>query len=143
MYHRPIRSLLTAFAITLAAAALFVPTGADAHPGARMAHANGVPAEGRGQLRAQRAQRALRIAAEPALAAMVQMRMIERIHLRQNHADAAARMYRDVLTRTQDTRLRNFANMRLARVVAWQPRQLDETVVELQRGLDENLAQVK
>lgn len=135
----PIRSIVAALAIALAPAALFTPSVAHADPGARM-HADGVPAQGRGQLRAQRA---LRIASEPALAAMVQMRMIERIHLRQNHPDAAAAMYRNVLTRTQDTRLRNFATMRLARVVAWQPRDLDETLVELQRGLDENLAKVK
>lgn len=137
--NSPIRSLVAALAIALVPGALLAPSSADAHPGARM-HANGVPAQGRGQ---QRAQRALRIASEPALAAMVQMRMIERIHLRQSQPDAAAKMYRDVLARTQDTRVRNFASMRLARVVAWQPRDLGETLVELQRGLDENLAKVK
>ena len=135
----PIRSLVAALAITLAPAALLAPSVTAAHPGARM-HANGVPAQGRGELRGKRM---LHIASEPALAAMLQMRMIERIHLRQNQPDAAAQMYRSVLTRTQDTRLRNFASMRLARVVAWQPRDLGETLVELQRGLDENLGKVK
>lgn len=102
-----------------------------------MEHANG----GFGQRR--NAQRALRIASEPALAAMMQMRMIERIYLRQGQPDGAERMYRDVLKRTEDTRVRNFANMRLARVVAWEPRKLDASLVELKRGLDENLAKVQ
>lgn len=89
-----------------------------------------------------RAQRMLRIASDPALAAISQMRMIERIYLRQNQKDEAQRMYRDVLTRTQSTLVRNFVNHRLAKLAAWQPRDLDGVLVELKRGLDENLAKV-
>ena len=138
MKHSPIRNLIMAMSFALTTAAITLPAAVSAgNPSARMEHANG----GFGQRR--NAQRALRIASEPALAAMMQMRMIERIYLRQGQPDGAERMYRDVLKRTEDTRVRNFANMRLARVVSWEPRKLDESLVELKRGLDENLAKVQ
>lgn len=89
-----------------------------------------------------RGQRMLRIAGDPALASIRQMRVIERIYLRQNQPKEAERMYRDVLGRTQNTMIRNVVNARLARLAAWQPRDLDAALVELKRGLDENLAKV-
>lgn len=92
--------------------------------------------------RGDRAQRMLRIAGDPTLAAIRQMRLIERIHLRQDHPERAIAMYRGVLERTQNTLVRNVANARLARLAAWQPRDLDGALAELQRGLDENLAKV-
>lgn len=70
------------------------------------------------------------------------MRLIERIHLRQNHPERAIAMYRSVLERTQNIMIRNVANARLAQLVAWQPRDHDAALAELQRGLDENLAKV-
>lgn len=96
--------------------------------------------QGQGQARGQRA---LRIASDPALAAMQQMRWIERIYLRDGKKADAEQMYRGVLERTQNTMVRNFAHMRLARLAAWQPRDLNATLAELQRGLDENLAKVQ
>jgi hypothetical protein len=91
---------------------------------------------------AERGQRAMRIAADPALAAIQQMRIMERIYLRQEQPQAAEQMYREVLTRTDNTSIRNFANLRLARIKSWQPRNLDGALVELRRGLDENLSQL-
>lgn len=119
----------------------------------RSAHADNLPgfepliAEagagfGRGQGQ-DRAQRALRVASDPALSAMRQMLLIERIYLRDRKKNEAEQMYRGVLERTQNTMVRNFAHMRLAKLAAWQPRDLDATLVELQRGLDENLAKVQ
>jgi len=93
--------------------------------------------------RGERAQRWLQAARDPAVAAVRQMRLIERIYLRQNQPEKAIAMYREVLDRTQDTLLRNAANARLARLAAWQPRNLDAALVELKRGLDENLAKVQ
>ena len=93
--------------------------------------------------RGERAQRWLQAARDPAVAAIRQMRLIERIYLRQNQPERAIAMYREVLEQTQDTMLRNVANARLARLAAWQPRDLDAALVELKRGLDENLAKVK
>lgn len=93
--------------------------------------------------RAERFQRALQVASDPALAAIRQMRMIERIHLRQSHPERAIAMYREVLGRTQNTMLRNVVNARLARLAAWQPRDLDAALGELQRGLEENLSKVQ
>ncbi len=92
------------------------------------------------QLRQQARMSAL---GDPARAAMAQLRWIERIYLRQNQPQAAQTLYRDVLERTQDPALRNFANVRLARLAAWQPRNLDAALAELKRGLDENLAQLR
>lgn len=89
------------------------------------------------------ALRAQRIAADPALAAIRQMRLMERIYLRQNQPEQAQRMYRDVLARTQDPMIRNVVTARLARLAVWQPRNLDGALVELKRGLDENLARLK
>ncbi len=93
--------------------------------------------------RGERAQRWLQAARDPAVAAIRQMRLIERIYLRQNQPEKAVAMYREVLGRTQDTLLRNAVNARLARLAAWQPRDLDAALVELRRGLDENLAKVQ
>lgn len=92
--------------------------------------------------RGERAQRWLQAARDPAVAAIRQMRLIERIYLRQDQPDKAIAMYREVLGRTQDTMVRNVVNARLARLAAWQPRDLDAALVELKRGLDENLAKV-
>ncbi|MBK9657533.1 MAG: hypothetical protein IPO66_19690 [Rhodanobacteraceae bacterium] len=89
------------------------------------------------------ALRAQGIAADPALAAIRQMRLMERIYLRQNQPEQAQRMYRDVLARTQDPMIRNVVTARLARLAVWQPRNLDGALVELKRGLDENLARLK
>ena len=52
-------------------------------------------------------------------------------------------MYRDVLASTQDPMIRNVVTARLARLAVWQPRNLDGALVELKRGLDENLARLK
>jgi predicted negative regulator of RcsB-dependent stress response len=93
--------------------------------------------------RGERAQRWLQAARDPAVAAVRQMRLIERIYLRQNQPEKAIAMYREVLGRTRDTLLRNVVNARLARLAAWQPRDLDAALVELKRGLDENLAKVQ
>lgn len=90
-----------------------------------------------------RGQRAMRIASDPALAAITQLRLMERIYLRQNQPKEADRMYREVLDRTQNTQVRNFVNFRLAKLAAWQPRNLDAAMVELKRGLDENLAKLQ
>ena len=89
-----------------------------------------------------RGQRMLHVASDPALASIRQMRVIERIYLRQNQPKEAERMYRDVLERTQNSMIRNIAHARLARLATWQPRDLDAALVELKRGLDENLAKV-
>lgn len=93
--------------------------------------------------RAARVQRALQVAGDPALSAIRQMRLIEGIHLRQGHPERAIAMYREVLGRTQNTMLRNVVNARLARLAAWQPRDLDAALSELQRGLEENLSKVQ
>lgn len=97
----------------------------------------------RGERLQARMQARMAALGDPTRVAMAQMRWIERIYLKQNQPDAAQAMYRDVLKRTNDPTLRNFANARLARVAAWQPRDLGAALAELKRGLDESLAQVR
>lgn len=132
--------LTTLLALTLGSAFPSARAQADSIPRFEPLMAQGAAGVGQPGLRGQRA---MRIASDPALAAIMQMRMIERIYLRENHKDQAEHMYREVLERTQNTLVRNFVNMRLTRLAAWQPRNLDAALVELKRGLDENLAKVR
>jgi predicted negative regulator of RcsB-dependent stress response len=50
-----------------------------------------------------------------------------------------ASVYNDVLAKSQDPRVRDYAYKRLARLQA-QPANVDQAIATLRKGLDENLA---
>lgn len=132
----PVLALLAGISLAATDAAATSASYAPTLAASAAAHVPGPAAGAAGQ-------RALRVAADPALAAIRQMRVMERIYLRQNQPQEAERMYREVLGRTQNTLIRNVVNNRLARLAAWQPRDFDAAMVELKRGLDENLSKVQ
>jgi hypothetical protein len=134
------KRIATGCALALALAAPLAVAVANTAPLGAFASAG---ADTHAQRWEQRQQARLEAIGDPARMAMRQMRWIERIYLRQNQPDAAQAMYRDVLTRTEDVALRNFANARLARLAVWQPRDLDAALAELRRGLDDNLARIR
>lgn len=135
----------SAIARTLPVLALLVgiSLGTTDAVAANASYAPALASSAAGHVPGQAGQRALRVASDPALAAIRQMRVMERIYLRKNQPQEAERMYRDVLGRTRNTLVRNVVNNRLARLAAWQPRDLDAAMVELKRGLDENLAKLQ
>ena len=92
----------------------------------------GAAAQGR------RAQFALRTAADPALAAIVDLLALERLYRQQQKPDQALQLYTDVLGRTDNLTVRNFAERRLARL-QWRSGAHDAAEATLQRNLSDNL----
>ena len=62
----------------------------------------------------RRAARLARIAADPALSVIANLRGLERVYLRSNRAGEIPALYRDLLKRTDNLTVRNFASFRLA-----------------------------
>lgn len=88
--------------------------------------------------KARRAALALRVAADPTLAAIAQLRAMERIHRREQQPAAIDAMYQDILARSNNLTLRNFASFRLAKL-AMREQDAAAALKELRRGLEENL----
>ena len=77
----------------------------------------------------------------PRGAAIRDMLALEHLYRAQGHIDAVATLYRDVLARSQDPLLRNFAYARLARAEL-APRDTVAAIRTLRQALDENLKAV-
>ena len=77
----------------------------------------------------------------PRGAAIRDMLALEHLYRAQGHVDAVATLYRDVLARSQDPLLRNFAYARLARAEL-APRNTGAAILTLRQALDENLKAV-
>lgn len=82
---------------------------------------------------------ATRVAADPALAAIADLLALERLYRAQRNPDAIRQLYTDVLGRSADPRVQNFAQRRLARL---EYRQGDPQAAErlLKENLERNLA---
>ena len=74
-------------------------------------------------------------------AAMRDLRALQHLYLMQGRRGDAEALYRQVLTRTQDPILRNFAYARLARLQAL-PTNPDAAIATLRAALDENLKNI-
>lgn len=67
------------------------------------------------------------------------MRALERLYMQAGRSKEMAAVYNDVLTKSQDPRVRSYATHRLARLQA-QPENVDQAIATLRKGLNENLA---
>jgi predicted negative regulator of RcsB-dependent stress response len=78
---------------------------------------------------------------DPAVAVIVNLRAIERLYRQENRSAELPGLYADVLKRTEDPLVRNFANYRLARM---ELREQDAkgALEALRRNLNENLARL-
>jgi hypothetical protein len=67
------------------------------------------------------------------------LRGLERLYLRAGRSKDLAPLYNDVLTKSQDPRVRDYVYQHLARLQA-QPANVDQAIATLRKGLDESLA---
>ena len=86
----------------------------------------------------RRAARLARIAADPAYAAIANLRALERVYRRSARAAQVPSLYQDVLTRTDNLTVRYFASFRLARL-AGQANDIPSAEARLRAGLEDNL----
>ncbi len=93
---------------------------------------------------AMRGRAGARIAAlrDPALAAIVNLRAIERVYRYEGREEELPAYLRQVLARTGDPTVRNYVNLRLARI-EMRDRDAKAALEALQRGLDENLERLR
>lgn len=64
---------------------------------------------------------------------------LERLYMQAGRGKEMAAVYHDVLARSQDPHVRDYAYQRLARLQA-QPANVDQAIATLRKALDENLA---
>ncbi|MEO5811800.1 MAG: hypothetical protein ABIU96_02705 [Rhodanobacter sp.] len=64
---------------------------------------------------------------------------LERLYMESGRSKEMIAVYNDVLTRSQNPRVRDYVYKRLARLQA-QPANVDQAIATLRKGLDENLA---
>ena len=67
------------------------------------------------------------------------LRGLERLYMDAGRSKELTALYNDVLTRSQNPRVRDYVYKRLARLQA-QPANVDQAIATLRKGLDENLA---
>lgn len=67
------------------------------------------------------------------------LRGLEKLYMQAGRGKEMASVYNDVLAKSQDPHVRNYAYQRLARLQA-QPTNVDQAIATLRKGLDENLA---
>ncbi|WEN16299.1 hypothetical protein PY254_06420 [Rhodanobacter sp. AS-Z3] len=67
------------------------------------------------------------------------LRGLERLYMQSGRSKEMTAVYNDVLTKSQDPRVRDYVYHRLARLQA-QPANVDQAIATLRKGLDENLA---
>lgn len=138
---------VTAAAATPQGFAAVTPQGSAAvtHGFAAATHAHFVraharrPAHGRAHRRAAARVHALR---DPAFAAIIGLRAIERVYRREGRGAEVPRFLRGVLARTGDATVRNYVGFRLARIEL-RGRDANGALEQLERGLDENLSRLK
>jgi len=103
------------------------------------------PGHAEGRARAgMRARGGARIAAmrDPALAAIVNLRAIERVYRFEKREGELPEYLRSVLARTQDPTVRNYVNFRLARI-EMRDKDAKGALEALERGLEENLQRLQ
>lgn len=83
----------------------------------------------------------LRGAALPARAAVGDLRRIERLYLIDGRAKDLPTLYKDVLAKTQNPIVRNYAYRHLARA-QMKPANVDQAIATLKQSLDENLTRL-
>jgi hypothetical protein len=118
-----------------------IPAARAAEPAATTdATTQAAPAE-RGMGRGMRHGRGEKFAAlknSPEFAVMRNLRSLERLYLIDGRAQEIPALYRDVLNRTQNPALRQFAYGRIARNEL-KPGDADKAIATLRQSLDENL----
>lgn len=67
------------------------------------------------------------------------LRSLDRLYMQAGRSKEMAAVYNDVLTKSQDPRVRSYVYQRLARLQA-QPANVDQAIATLRKGLSENLA---
>ncbi|MEO7067879.1 MAG: hypothetical protein ABI114_13270 [Rhodanobacter sp.] len=67
------------------------------------------------------------------------MRALERLYMQSGRSKDLTALYNEVLTKSQDPRVRDYTYRRLARLQA-QPANVDQAIATLRKGLDESLA---
>lgn len=67
------------------------------------------------------------------------MRGLERLYMQAGRTKELTALYNEVLTKSQDPRVRDYTYRRLARLQA-QPANVDQAIATLRKGLDESLA---
>lgn len=134
--------LLAASTLSLCATAFVVqavPTGRDTAN--TQTDIQGPGATRWAQHRASRHQRGAN--ASPAVRASIfDLRAIDRLYRASGKTSALPGLYRDVLTRTHNSKLRNYVYMRLARLQS-APTNPDTAIATLRQSLDENLARAE
>lgn len=86
----------------------------------------------------RRAARLALISADPAFAAIANLRALERVYRQTDRAAQVPALYQDVLKRTDNLTVRNFASFRLARL-AGQANDIQGAEARLRAGLEDNL----
>ena len=122
--------------------AIATPTTGSELAAASWAQA-GEPEPGRARA-GMRARGGARIAAmrDPALAAIVNLRAIERVYRHEQREAELPDYLRSVLARTQDATVRNYVNFRLARI-EMREKDAKGALEALERGLEENLRRLQ
>ena len=67
------------------------------------------------------------------------MRALERLYMQSGRSKELTALYNEVLTKSQDPRVRDYTYQRLAKLQA-QPANVDQAIATLRKGLDESLA---
>jgi predicted negative regulator of RcsB-dependent stress response len=121
----------------LLASPLAVSQDAPTAPSAAQAHILPAPAPDHGPMR----HRMHRMHMERGRhsGAMSDLHALERLYLKAGRQKDLAAVYNEVLSKSQDPRLRTYAYHRLARLQA-QPANVDQAIATLRKSLSENLA---
>lgn len=107
-------------------------------PAATTATASETPAPGPRGWRKGRGGRHAAMKDSPVHQTLRNLRELERLYLIGGRAQEIPTLYRDVLARTQNPAVRQFAFSRLARIEL-KPADVDRSITTLRQGLDESL----
>lgn len=121
----------------IALLALIASAQASAHPlpeRARSMHAERAAA----QRPLAKTRLAIAAAKHPALAVVLDARTLERLYRRQGRAEEVRRLYEDLLAKSNDPLVREFAHRRIARYEMRRDN-VEGAIDSLRRSLDENL----
>lgn len=110
----------------------------DPAPAATIATSSETPAPGPRGWRKGRGERHAALKNSPVHQTMRSLRELERLYLIGGRAQEIPTLYRDVLARTQNPAVRQFAFRRLARTDL-KPADVDRSIATLRQGLDESL----
>lgn len=139
---RLILALAGSAALAIAAVVVHPPSALAATttgtPAGSTAQAATDPAPGRGGHRRGRGERLVALKNSPAFQTMRNLRQLERLYLIDGRAQDIPALYREVLAKTQNPAVRQFAYNRIARNEL-KPGDVDQAIATLRQGLDESL----